>query len=484
MGMPVTTYTVFRALANPQEAASYEISAAKKVLKPFNRFAFIIHDPQEHRAFHHKLTDQFDQLDFVTGEKLLFFALINAPSGWLRHARNRKYYKYINSLQARQLHNINKIKSSDPSLTAFALAHGLNIPQEALPVIVVANTLEVICRQQNQVSWFRTCPEHLELQLTKLGYLAARNQPLDPTDLDLCGGCGEESIGNLAKVLANALSAIVKTSDQWIQKQAGSDALHILATWQSELNRMKHEDPESLADGIENLSIKIAVHLAQIANKNAKQTDLLKEQFVSIKKEWLENPSYQILKTAQIISGLFNTTPTLLSNLTASEKSNYDYSPAIICLTKVFEREVNLSVVHWARNELGIELPQYFNKHQPSVNAKLLTGPSGEFVDFNMKSRKSWLPPGIGQSEIGCRQLSLLHNNRLPPNWEKQTWDELLNNWNLIRKERNKAAHTEIMDRTSFLKVQMALNELAERGVFEKLYWMKSNYRGSTSELL
>ncbi|MCX7770674.1 MAG: hypothetical protein N2202_06275 [Proteobacteria bacterium] len=41
-------------------------------------------------------------------------------------------------------------------------------------------------------------------------------------------------------------------------------------------------------------------------------------------------------------------------------------------MTKVFERELNLSIVHWIRKELGIRLPGYFNKPQPDVRALCL----------------------------------------------------------------------------------------------------------------
>jgi hypothetical protein len=233
---------------------------------------------------------------------------------------------------------------------------------------------------------------------------------------------------------------------------------------------LKLQDQDDRADIIEKLSIQIAVHVAQIAKNDAKRSGLPSEPFISIRKEYLENPSYQILKTAQIVSSVLGTANS------PSNNAYYDYAPAIICLAKVFEREINLSVVHWARKELGVELPQYFNQYQPGVKAQLSTGPSGEFVDFNMKSRRQWLPPGIGQSEFGCKELGF--SRGLPPDWEPQAWSELFTDWNTIRRERNKAAHTEIMDQTSFSNMQTTLNHLAQRGMFEKFHRMKFRYKG------
>ena len=50
MGMPISNYTVLKALG--YGGAPYEVNTALDALRPFNLFAFIIHDPETHPAPH------------------------------------------------------------------------------------------------------------------------------------------------------------------------------------------------------------------------------------------------------------------------------------------------------------------------------------------------------------------------------------------------------------------------------------------------
>lgn len=71
MGMPVNSYSLLQTIANGGEI--WEERTIANALKPFNRFAFILHDPEQHPGFHHHLEEIFDRLGYVTG-------LINAES--------------------------------------------------------------------------------------------------------------------------------------------------------------------------------------------------------------------------------------------------------------------------------------------------------------------------------------------------------------------------------------------------------------------
>ena len=90
MGMPISSYTVLSALSNPK-IEDYDRDSAISALEPFNLFAFIIHDPEIHCEFDSTLTKMFDRLDYETGQKLLFFALVKPSEQWLAHAKQRDY---------------------------------------------------------------------------------------------------------------------------------------------------------------------------------------------------------------------------------------------------------------------------------------------------------------------------------------------------------------------------------------------------------
>jgi hypothetical protein len=136
MGMPITTYNVLNALDKDDE---YNTQMARNTLGTFNAFAFIIYDPdadensdfgQRNRAFEKKINEEFDYLDHVTGDKLLFFALVDPPKKWLRRGKSRSYYRQL-------LDHQNAIISNDRSVTAFSLAQSLDIHYEMLPCLVI-----------------------------------------------------------------------------------------------------------------------------------------------------------------------------------------------------------------------------------------------------------------------------------------------------------------------------------------------------------
>ena len=494
MGMPISEYTVLKALGD-KNAASYETNTALKALSPFNLFAFIIHDPETHREFARQISFLFDHLDFVTGHELLFFALVDPPPDWLTHAHHRPYYKTLTSWDHEHRHFSqdkvpireteellnpeNAIFSVDQSITAFSLANSIGIPAEDLPCIVVTADF-----RSERFLWFKTCPEHLEEQMTKLGYIAARRIPHESAGsllekvrretLDLCNGQGEESLENsLAKALSDVLSFIIagNSSDSWLRRQALEQAQETITRLYTALSNLKRNSQESEAEEMDKLCLNIVSFISQLNTKK----DLKLDDFIPVSKEFLENDSYQILKTAHrvfnlLVSGQEGTKAAL------DLEDSLDFTPGIICLAKVFEKEANLSVVHWIRKELGISLPSYFNKPQPSIQAILTPqSSSGRRIDFNINRRGKWLPPGIGQSEIACKELS---KTKIPKGWDKQKWDLLLDNWKVIREKRNEAAHIEMVDRSSLDVVKDSLVNLSLSKVFEKFHQMKAEFSG------
>ena len=156
-----------------------------------------------------------------------------------------------------------------------------------------------------------------------------------------------------------------------------------------------------------------------------------------------------------------------------------DYTPAVICLAKIFEREINLSVVHWLRESFGIELPEYFNRYRPNLPKKDTTF---DDVNFNMGRDVGWYPPETGKS---LRTLQVFAENpdgypQLNNAWIDILKNEVLfTNWGVIKEERNTAAHNRIVNENSASTVQCALNKLSANCIFETLHQMKTQYRGN-----
>ena len=72
MAAPISSYDLLEPLSAPKKSSD-EFDNMKEALKGFNFFAFIIHDPEKHSNFDREMGRIFDQLDYLTGDKLLFF---------------------------------------------------------------------------------------------------------------------------------------------------------------------------------------------------------------------------------------------------------------------------------------------------------------------------------------------------------------------------------------------------------------------------
>lgn len=463
------------------QSSEPEIVAAKAALAPFNLFAFIIHDPNVHIDFHRAISDIFDDLDYATGDKFLFFALVDPPEEWVTNAANRKYYNHLKSWEAKALlEPRNTIISKDKSIAALSLAKSLEIPIEELPCLVITTDFSF-----NDVHWVKTCPDHVMRQLVRLGSIAARSENLDldilKNEIDLCGGSGFESLNfSMAKALSDVLSFVILENDVFHDEKhrALKQAQETLRELRDDLIQLKSifrdsraeeidsfwrgKLDEQLDEELENLCVRIASFLALVNPR----PPLNLVDFININEDFLEPDSITMLKTAHgVINFLDNPSSPRLS------PADVDYTPGVICLAKVFEREINLSIVHWIRKSLGVELPTYFNKYQERLAA--IYQLQREHINFNKQKGRfgdKWLPPGIGQSLMVHRHLT--HGNPLtePEQFLQQYWEK-------IKDVRNKAAHTDLVDKGSVSVVQAALNTLSRARVFDLLHQLKEQYR-------
>ena len=233
MAAPISSYDLLKSLGDSNNwRESWDMNEA---LKRFNLLAFIIHDPEEHSDFDGEMGRIFDRLDYLTGEKLLFFTLIDPPEEWLRHGGQREYMKYLGYGKALALPNPNNpITSTDKELTAFSLARSLKIPIDMLPCIVITRDF-----RSSDFVWVRTCKDHIRKQLEDLGYLASRGQDLPiplssvQEEIDLCEGSGSESLeDNLARALIDALSFIIDSNNPEAAGQIGETISNLQETLQ------------------------------------------------------------------------------------------------------------------------------------------------------------------------------------------------------------------------------------------------------------
>ena len=475
MGMPISSYSVLKAIV--KKSRDYREKAARNALEPFNLFAFIIHDPEIHKDFHDFLKTNFDKLDYVSGYKLLFFAIVDPPKEWLEHGSQENYYKQFSKLNYESLKLLdpnNAPNSKDPSITAFAMANYLNIPFDDLPCIVVTSNFEL-----KSLVWFKTSKELLENQLSSLGYFAERNNFSKINFIKELKGINQSIIihcnyltSSLAKALTEILDLVIYHSGfrGYFGFNILDDIQQTLEDLYYNIINIKNSNLKEPSEELDRLCILLVSFLSLSNIHNEFSVD----DFLNIPKEYLEPDSFNILKTLRIVYNALKDRNFIdFLNL---ETFELDYTPGVICLSKIFEKEVNLSVVHWARKELGINLPPFYNKYQPGINATITPDlPNAYPIDLNMERKGKWLPPLLGQSELACLKLS---KKSLPEGWDQNNWLKLFDIWKTIRTIRNKAAHSEIINKYFFEKTKNTMQEFAEKGYFEKFYNMKRKYSG------
>ena len=481
MGMPITTYNVLNALDKGEP--EYEIRAAQTALEPFNLFAFIIHDPKAHPEFDRSIRSDFNWLDYITGQELLFFALVDPPDAWLNEGRNRgmdrHYYKELQVFEreTQALFNPkNAITSPDKNITAFSLANGLGISYDNLPCLVITPDF-----RSEHFIWVKTSSIHIEEQLTKLGYIASRIENIPPgtssleiikKEIDSCKISGIRSLASsIAKRLANIMSCFVARDNSAAHERAQNTINELrtnLRHLKRNINERNTEKNEGDKEKLDNLCLQIILSLSQlnlVTSDRISQRDTLNlNSFIEANHEFLEPDSHIMLKTTNMVLS------PLLDRTLGFE---VDYTPGVICLAKVFEREVNLSVVHWIRERLGVRLPLYFNKYDPKKQAKF------DGVNFNhTRDNQTWSPPTMGRS------LEAVQKKWSEEKWRptfsplQKKWLQFLNRWRKINEARNTAAHTmELVNERSVRAVCNAFQDLSKMDLFRSMFELKSNYR-------
>jgi hypothetical protein len=492
MGIPITDYSVLKALADGLDKEkrgfgnSFEMEFALEALKEYSVYAFIIHDPNVHTDFHSFFESQFEMLHYNSGKNLAFFGLVDSPQKFCLEG-NRPFYSDIrDAFHAYEVTNIDK---KQLSYSAFAMANALKIDYDSLPVIVVTNDLRL-----ESFKWFKTCKEKLEIQMSRLSTIANRLdlfkerdyvvlkdrqddfiELLDKYELNLCNGQGSTKlVESMARALSNIMSFLIETEkniDYSTKSRVAPDTrkqnyitvdrlINTITVLKTDIEGHKEvldeREEHPIFRLIEDLSIQLGTYLSLLnRNKENRYTMPLEEK-------WLEVKSSHLLKTGLDVG----------SFLTHSD-TKQDFSAAAICLAKMFEKELNCSIVHMVRAEHSIELPRYFNEYQPNIDAWVNTG--GKYqVNVNGHKNGKWLPPELGKTKnlvkhyFGDKQwkMSGIQNKR-----------DFLFEWDKIHAIRNKAAHTDDVGFENFNQLLKSIQTLSSQRIFEKLYFLKEGYK-------
>ena len=495
MGLPITKYTLLKAVAEDQDI--FHGPSYTQKLNNFCSFKFygmILHDPKNHKGFHAKLGKEFELLDQLTGQNFLFMGLADTPMEWVKKKTYYREYRRVFD-QDRPGERGSDYMSEDPSITTLTLAKALNIDYEDLPVILLTDDL-----RKRKFYVIKTSANTLVEQLGKIGYYCSRTErpammsssltfpfsdypphlqekhwehhspEKDPAFLELLKDIdisGENFIGQIESGMAAILSGILsvlavrknKMGETWLAKEHLESFLEEFA-----IHKPIKEERIDISI-LENRLLALVGILANLRESKHSNYGLsLHEQ--------CENESHIIMAT-------FNKVAPIYSTLSVERLNSMDYSPLLICLGKIFEKELNLSLVHWIRNNLGIEMPDYFNKWKNSKENYVLS-PSREIVpepkpvNFNEKQYGKWHAPSIGGSEYILR--SLVWEQKAPV--EITDPDLFLDKCRDFRKLRNKTAHQELVSEDDYRNALVAFRYFIDHEKFKQMNMIKAKLKG------
>lgn len=179
---------------------------------------------------------------------------------------------------------------------------------------------------------------------------------------------------------------------------------------------------------------------------------------------------------------MLKTSKKVLNLLSEENYDEVDYTPVVIALGKLFEKETNLSLVHWIRKKLHIELPDYFNMVKPE--GRYFYTPSTSVckhplpIDFNMGLNK-WIPPKMWDSEMAV--TSFYNDKKYIETFNNERTKVLLEEWSVIRRIRNQAAHDCIVNADQLKTIIDSYKKLEESQILIRMMKLKRKYRGKHS---
>lgn len=148
-----------------------------------------------------------------------------------------------------------------------------------------------------------------------------------------------------------------------------------------------------------------------------------------------------------------------------------DFSPLVSQLSKIFEIEMNNSIVQWVRECVwDIEMPGYYKKFKDGVTA-IEYNIDRKPVDLNRRKN--------GHAEL-CSTIELNAMLRLIERYRERFPSELrgmsekyIDVMDELRRDRNASSHTELIDEDRFLQFYGRFCSLVEEGWFTQIMNLK-----------
>lgn len=501
MGFPVNNFTVLSTLAKGMLKKipfdfieDHVFEEIHRKIIDFDAFAVVVHDPSRHKEFDEYIKEEFYTLHRLTGKNLLFFSLVQPPEEWLEETGSDGFGLSRNFLTnwniGPQYRNISSIDDSIDTLTeVFRVRLG------AAPLVLLFKSF-----LDKRVLVFDTGPDKLRIQLE----LVVQEIHSNPSILiDRIADRMEHHYSNNSYFsLQTYASPIIELLDQMVTeityKGRYYDTVKVKDYFIKRFSKVRNElklfldrpwkdpyefnpSPEELAELHERNSI-YALTKLKFQNITYREDPLVERL-----KKYFDEDSIVYLHTAVTLKQLLGSVGRQRG------VDSLDYACIGIEYGRAFENEINLSLSHFVREQLKVQLPEYFYRFQTGVIAKMIvSGVKGEFTidfndrnTFNVVNNRDWTPIELGrilkaiEAILDPDMLYLNAQDQLTQIFGELKLYILKENWAKIKNIRNKCAHTAPVTLNDIYEVEKAFNNILNAGIFEILADLKNKYRAN-----
>lgn len=460
MGLPMTRYSLLSKLMRKEENRDngpdrLEEDVAKEALGRYSLYAFALCDHKD-SGFRNYMTAQFSKLDRRTGENLLFFSLVR-PDTSVEYTLKR-YYDPEEALTAHDSHPV------DDRLYQHALLEAFQVSVSDLPAIVLTTSLE-----NNE--WY-VIPVADEFQTSQ--WLVTLGKVAD----DIARGCPV----NLTEELDDAVSQST-SSRSWYAAE-GVPVCDLLAAVESAA-AMAYRRNRNARKVFDEVCGRLNGYVADDEEKRGVVVRLVKYlQTLSLgmARTRSKHPELDcILKTdRQMVEPDTVRYMEIFEELCGNERirSMGDYTVLCSLMHKIFETEINASVLQLMRQHINIPMPEFYDRFFPdrkdcyvgNINLnRYLKGNPVKYVSPGLGSACTAYRILMEKAEF-CESLSGYGIN-------EESVGRLHFLWNEIFNIRNLEAHCQIITEEQYSMMLDAVSEIV-RLYLPKFIEMKMKLKG------
>lgn len=440
----------------------------------------ILFSPSDH-DFAQALSELFVELDRITGDHLVFFAVLDPPAEWKEIAGRRTWWQDYNE-------RVEPIGFSfDERPLVREIASQFQVEWSELPALVVSTNLWT-----SEFFVAPTSPHHLESQLIQL--------------TELVREWGQPSIAQMIEEMQDALGVdtrYVMPSDQrrfrlykiydtmstYDPRRKTLDLKRYRVMLDRELRQIDFErprvgnSPRYDQDSVEYANLGMyetfagdsSSYLIAPATVAKQAFDWLNQRTDVPFVDELDEESLVMLESAltigDLLEGLDETRDPRLRPLRFPRQgredrgrgnaSSMDFSPGAQGVWKAFEREINLSLIQAVRQARGILMPEFYtlyDKDFPKPQSRVMAGSRPKDVnvrDPRLAPQHQFFELGVAKWIVQTmlddqnEQLDQILRHILGGQFPTDMFD----GWETIRRIRNNGSHSCILPRQDYERI-------------------------------